>query len=62
MDKIKEIWNTIKTWVDSKGFTALLALGLGLGLWVFGYKIAAGVSFGVFLTRNWDLFRGWIKK
>jgi len=41
---------------------ALLSLGLGLGLWAFGYKIYAGIAFGVFLTRNWDLFRGWLKK
>ena len=62
MDKVKEIFKTITTWVDSKGFSALLSLGLGLGLWAFGYKIYAGVAFGVFLTRNWDLFRGWLKK
>ena len=62
MEKAKEIFGKIVGWVDSKGFSALLALGLGLGLWIFGYKIYAGIAFGVFLTRNWDILRGIFKK
>jgi hypothetical protein len=62
MDKIKEIFGKIVSWVDTKGFTALASLGIGLGLWAFGYKIYAGIAFGVFLTRNWDILRGLITK
>ena len=62
MEKLKQLFKKLVGWIDSKGFSALLSLCLGLGLWVFGYKIYAGIAFGVFLTRNWDLFRGWIKK
>ena len=62
MEKAKELFGKVVSWIDSKGFSALLSLGLGLGLWVFGYKIYAGIAFGVFLTRNWDIFRGWVKK
>jgi hypothetical protein len=62
MEKLKQLFEKLVEWIDSKGFSALLSLCLGLGLWVFGYKIYAGIAFGVFLTRNWDLFRGWIKK
>ena len=62
MEKLKELFGKVSKWVDSKGFSALLSLGIGLGLWVFGYKIYAGIAFGVFLTRNWDLLRGLIKK
>jgi len=36
MEKAKEIFGKIVSWVDSKGFSALLSLGLGLGLWAFG--------------------------
>mgnify|MGYP003640908530 CR=1 FL=1 len=62
MEKVKELFGKVLAWVDSKGFSALLSLGLGLGLWLFGYKVYAGVAFGVFLTRNWDILRGWLKK
>tara|TARA_R100000951_G_scaffold106907_3_gene101821 strand:+ start:987 stop:1175 length:189 start_codon:yes stop_codon:yes gene_type:complete len=62
MKKLKELFTKVKGWVDSKGFSALLSLGVGVGLWVFGYKIYAGIAFGVFLTRNWDILRGWLKK
>ena len=62
MDKLKEIWSKVVGWIDTKGFSAFLALGVGVGLWVFGYKIYAGIAFGVFLTRNWDILRGLIKK
>tara|TARA_R100001509_G_scaffold73003_1_gene40732 strand:+ start:436 stop:624 length:189 start_codon:yes stop_codon:yes gene_type:complete len=62
MNKLKEIFSKVKSWVDSKGFSALASLGIGIGLWIFGYKIYAGIAFGVFLTRNWDILRGWLKK
>ena len=62
MDKLKEIWGKIIGWIDTKGFSALAALGVGEGLWIFGYKIYAGIAFGVFLTRNWDILRGIFKK
>ncbi len=62
MKKLKELFTKVKGWVDSKGFSALASLGIGIGLWIFGYKIYAGIAFGVFLTRNWDLLRGWLKK
>lgn len=62
MKKLKELFTKVRGWVDSKGFSALLSLGVGVGLWVFGYKIYAGIAFGVFLTRNWDILRGWLKK
>lgn len=62
MEKAKELFGKVVSWIDSKGFSALLSLGIGLGLWAFGYKIYAGIAFGVFLTKNWDLFRIWRKK
>ena len=62
MDKLKEIWGKIIGWIATKGFSALAALGVGVGLWIFGYKIYAGIAFGVFLTRNWDILRGIFKK
>ena len=62
MEKLKQIFSQVTKWVDSKGFSALVSLGVGVGLWVLGYKIYAGIAFGVFLTRNWDLLRGWLKK
>ncbi len=62
MDKLKEIWGKIIGWIDTKGVSALATLGVGVGLWIFGYKIYAGIAFGVFLTRNWDILRGIFKK
>jgi len=57
MDKLKEIIKTIISYIDTKGFSAIASLGIGVALWVLGYKIFAGVSFGVFLTRNWSILR-----
>ena len=62
MEKLKELFGRVSKWVDSKGFSALLSLGIGLGLWVFGYKIYAGIAFGVFLTRNWDIIKVFFQK
>ena len=62
MEKVKEIFEKVVSWVDTKGFSALASLGIGAGLWVFGYEVYAGVAFGIFLTRNWDLLRGLVTK
>lgn len=62
MDKLKTIFNTVVSWVDTKGFSALASLLVGVVLWILGYKIYAGIAFGVFLTRNWDILRGLLKK
>jgi len=62
MEKLKTFFKQVISWVDTKGFSALISLGIGLGLWILGYKIYAGIAFGVFLTRNWDILRGLIKK
>ena len=62
MEKVKEIFEKVVSWIDTKGFSALASLGIGAGLWVFGYEVYAGVAFGIFLTRNWDLLRGLVTK
>ena len=62
MEKVKEIFEKVVSWVDTKGFSALASLGIGAGLWVFGYEVYAGIAFGIFLTRNWDLLRGLVTK
>lgn len=58
---IKKAFNAVKTWVIANGVEGVLGLITGLALWAFGYKIYAGFAFGVFATRNWDLFKSWVK-
>ncbi len=57
MDKLKEIIKTVVSYIDTKGFSAIASLGIGVIFWILGYKIFAGVSFGIFLTRNWSILR-----
>lgn len=58
---LKKSYSVAKNWIVSNGITGILGLLAGLALWAFGYKIWAGVSFGVFATRNWDIFVEWVK-
>jgi hypothetical protein len=60
MEKIKNLFSTIKTWLVSNGVEGVLGLIAGLFLWIFGYKILAGFSFGVFATKNWDILKKFI--
>jgi hypothetical protein len=62
MKKLKNIINIVKSWIISNGIEGTLGLLLGLVLWVVGYKIWAGVSFGVFAHKNWDIVKAWINK
>ena len=61
LDFIKKIYSICKTWVVKNGVEGVAGLIAGLFLWMFGYKIWAGFSFGVFATRNWDIFKAWVK-
>ena len=58
---IKRTFNAIKGWILGNGIEGILGLVLGLLLWSFGFKIYAGIALGVFATRNWDLFKNWVK-
>ena len=49
-------------YIKSNGFTALSAIAIGGVLWIYGFKIYAGIAFGVFLTRNWDILKGLLNK
>jgi len=64
MSKVKDfvlrIYNLCKDWVVANGVEGVVSLLLGLLLWSLGQKIFAGIAFGVFFTRNWDLFKGWV--
>lgn len=58
---LKKTINAIKAWLEGNGIEGILGLIIGLLLWSFGYKVYAGFAFGVFATRNWDLFKNWVK-
>ena len=62
MEKLKNIISIVKSLIVSNGIEGALGLLLGLILWVLGYKIWAGVSFGVFAHKNWDIVKSWLNK
>ena len=59
---LKKTINAVKAWLEGNGVEGVLGLIVGLILWTFGYKIYAGVAFGVFATRNWDIVKSWLLK
>lgn len=62
LDIIKKIYAIVKDWIVANGVEGVLGLLVGLVLWIMGYKVYAGFSFGVFATRNWDIVKAWFKK
>jgi len=62
LDFIKSIYTIVKNWIVANGVEGVAGLIAGLWLWTFGYKIYAGFAFGVFATRNWDIFKAWVSK
>ena len=62
MTKVKSVLKLIKNWIVGNGIEGAAGLGVGVGLWIFGLKIWAGVAFGIFIHKNWDLAKSAIKK
>jgi hypothetical protein len=58
---LKRIFNSVKNWIVGNGITGFLGLIIGLVLLPLGFKLYSGIAFGVFATRNWDLFKNWVK-
>ena len=46
MNKVKSVLKLIKNWIVGNGIEGAAGLGVGVGLWIFGLKIWAGVCFG----------------
>lgn len=61
MSKIKKVANAIKDWIIGNGIEGAAGLLVGAGLWIFGYKIWAGVAFGIFVHKNWHLLKSALK-
>ncbi len=62
MNKLKSVLKLIKNWIVGNGIEGAAGLGVGVGLWIFGLKIWAGVCFGIFAHKNWDLLKSALKK
>lgn len=52
---LKKAYAGIKTWFVKNGITGIGGLIAGVLLFILGYKFYAGIAFGVFATRNWDI-------
>jgi hypothetical protein len=57
---VKTAFTVSKNWIISNGVEGVAGLLAGLLFWAFGYKIYAGFAFGVFATKNWDIFKTWV--
>jgi predicted small integral membrane protein len=58
---MKKVFNKVKDWIVANGIEGVAGLGAGLALWIFGYKIFAGVAFGIFIHKNWDIAKNAVK-
>lgn len=61
MSIVKKVLNSVKDWIVGNGIEGAAGLGVGVGLWIFGLKIWAGVAFGIFIHKNWDLAKSKLK-
>jgi len=61
MSVVKKVLNSVKDWIVGNGIEGAAGLGVGVGLWIFGLKIWAGVAFGIFIHKNWDLAKSKLK-
>ena len=52
----------IKKYVNHPLSKAIVLGLIGSGLLIEAHPMYAGIAFGVFLTRNWDLLRGLVTK
>ena len=52
MSKVKKVLNSVKDWIVGNGIEGAAGLGVGVGLWIFGLKIWAGVALEFLYIRT----------
>ncbi len=62
MNFLKTTIAAVKGWFKSNGVSGILGLIAGIVLFLAGYNFWAGISLGVFVTRNWDIIVEWFKE
>jgi len=50
----------IKEWIAKTGLEGFLGLGIAAVLLVLGFKFAAGISAGFFVSKNWDIIKNYV--
>jgi hypothetical protein len=57
MDKGFPMYLSVKEFVKSKGFTALVSLGVGSIFLLMGYPFIGGIGFGIFFSKNTQIIK-----
>jgi len=50
----------IKEWIAKTGLEGFLGLGIAAVLLLLGFKFAAGISAGFFVSKNWDIIKNYV--
>lgn len=57
MDKGYPFYMMLKSFIKTKGFTALSALIFGSVLLLMGYPFMGGIGFGIFFSKNTEIIK-----
>lgn len=50
----------IKEWIAKTGLEGFLGLGIAAALLILGFKFAAGIAAGFFVSKNWDILKKYV--
>ena len=56
---VNKIYTVVKNWVIANDVEGILGLVVGIITLILGYNVAAGVCFGIFGTKNYEIFKAW---
>lgn len=50
----------IKNWIAKTGLEGFAGLGISVVLLILGFKFAAGIAAGFFVSKNWDILKNYV--
>jgi len=62
IEVVKRLVVRVIDFANTKGFTALVALGLGSISLLSGYPFMGGIGFGVFFSKNTQIIKDLLKE
>jgi hypothetical protein len=57
----KGLYGKAVDFAKTKGFTAMVALGLGSLFLLGGYPFIGGIGFGIFFSKNSEIIKGMLE-